>query len=299
MTSNSEISEKEVEAAFRAFCDACQFRDGEEQYRDFDTEKAARPELYNFGMKGMRTALEAAALARAEANAGEPVAYLRVQRKSGEKILSFEPLADLPFNREWWEEIPLGPIARPAPQPSGPVIGDERIYPNEAFGSAHPTLEDAPITRPFRDDGSPEWMQIERLFERFRVPAPDYRLRDELVVLLSWARYGERLHDRAPQPSGPVKALVERLRHHYNHARDTHHFKAAYTIEEVLSAITAGKPEQAVPSDYSEEAMLTLAREAVRTGITRSSFSQCAEWAHDEATDETAAPTAGGGDEVR
>ena len=40
---------------------------------------------------------------------------------------------------------------------------------------------------------------------------------------------------------------------------------------------------------YNDEAMLELARLAVASGVSRSSFAQCAEWAHDMASDEAAA----------
>ena len=40
------------------------------------------------------------------------------------------------------------------------------------------------------------------------------------------------------------------------------------------------KPEPAI---YTDAAMIELARDAVRQGVSRSSFGQCAEWAHDEA----------------
>lgn len=47
-----------------------------------------------------------------------------------------------------------------------------------------------------RDNGKPEWQQVNDLFERHGLASPDWRLRDELVTWLAWARYGERLDER-------------------------------------------------------------------------------------------------------
>jgi hypothetical protein len=47
---------------------------------------------------------------------------------------------------------------------------------------------------------------------------------------------------RASAPPAP-DGVVERLRKHYDHARITHHFKAAYTIEEVSATLSAQEAE--------------------------------------------------------
>ncbi|TIN82197.1 hypothetical protein [Mesorhizobium sp.] len=50
-----------------------------------------------------------------------------------------------------------------------------------------------PLTQPIADNGNPEWLQIIGLFERYGMSEPPTRLRDELVTLLAWARYGQEL----------------------------------------------------------------------------------------------------------
>ncbi len=49
-----------------------------------------------------------------------------------------------------------------------------------------------PISQLMRDDGEPEWKQINALFLRNDINAFPIRLRDELSTMLAWARYGER-----------------------------------------------------------------------------------------------------------
>ena len=220
MTSNSEISEKEVEAAFRAFCDACQFRDGEEQYRDFDTEKAARPELYNFGMKGMRTALEAAALARAEANAGE---------LSPEDENYLQEVAD----GAWGDDPRTRGLARdrlaahPAPQPSGPVEALDDLTRDEISSLAKRLCPDCGREKAMSAADAargqcPKWWAITDADAekdcRNHVPQPSRPTRELIEAGLlrgdESCECGEctveecndcMMPDAAPQPSGPVE----------------------------------------------------------------------------------------------
>jgi len=64
-------------------------------------------------------------------NAGEPEGYLRVLKATGERVIGFEPLADVQFNRDRWEEFPL--YASPPPTEATPAeatvgeISDEQI----------------------------------------------------------------------------------------------------------------------------------------------------------------------------
>lgn len=51
---------------------------------------------------------------------------------------------------------------------------------------------------------APEWKQINDMFHRHRLEPPTWQLRDKLVNLLVWARYGEKL-DAALSPSGEEK----------------------------------------------------------------------------------------------
>ena len=53
-----------------------------------------------------------------------------------------------------------------------------------------------PLGRVGNANGRPEWQQIEDLFEAHRLPGPPWRLRDELVMMLAWARYGEKLDEQ-------------------------------------------------------------------------------------------------------
>lgn len=39
--------------------------------------------------------------------------------------------------------------------------------------------------------------------------------------------------------------LIDRLRKHFDHARETHHFKAAYTVEEVIEKLASAESENA------------------------------------------------------
>ena len=53
-----------------------------------------------------------------------------------------------------------------------------------------------PISRLLVSDEVPLWKQIDTIFVRHGAEPPHWRLRDELVTHLQWARYGLRL-DRA------------------------------------------------------------------------------------------------------
>jgi len=95
-------------------------------------------------------------------------------------------------------------------EPTDAMLATARDWSADAFGkpigndaargcwgamlSAAPSPQEAPVkplVRPFGDTGTPEWQQIIALFNRYGAPPPGTRLRDELVVLLEWARYGE------------------------------------------------------------------------------------------------------------
>lgn len=52
------------------------------------------------------------------------------------------------------------------------------------------------------------------------------------------------LSEAPAKPLPPTRtALIAALRQHYQHARDTHHFKAAYTIEDVITALSEAPRE--------------------------------------------------------
>lgn len=57
-------------------------------------------------------------------------------------------------------------------------------------------LREAPISRLMTDTGKPEWQQINDMFLRHGINAFSIRLRDELVTMLVWARYGEAIAAR-------------------------------------------------------------------------------------------------------
>jgi hypothetical protein len=50
---------------------------------------------------------------------------------------------------------------------------------------------EVPTMHLLRDSGRPEWQQIVDLFARHGAPEPPWHLRDQLVAMLVWARYGE------------------------------------------------------------------------------------------------------------
>jgi hypothetical protein len=66
------------------------------------------------------------------------------------------------------------------------AVRQERDELREALG-------ERPTMHLRKDSGDPEWQQVNALFERHGLPAPDWRMRDELVGWLVWARYGEKL----------------------------------------------------------------------------------------------------------
>lgn len=55
---------------------------------------------------------------------------------------------------------------------------------------------DKPLCSMMTDSGDPAWQQIEALFGRHGLCAPHWRLRDEIVNLWSWAKYGTELDAR-------------------------------------------------------------------------------------------------------
>lgn len=67
-----------------------------------------------------------------------------------------------------------------------------------------------PLTPLMSDNGDPEWQQILSLFSRHGAPEPHWRLRDELVTILAWARYGAAA---SPVQAGidPLVAEIEAL----------------------------------------------------------------------------------------
>ncbi|TIN82223.1 hypothetical protein [Mesorhizobium sp.] len=52
------------------------------------------------------------------------------------------------------------------------------------------------------------WQQINTLFRRNNLPPPHTSLRDELVTILAWARYGQEL-DAAIEAARPITAKLE------------------------------------------------------------------------------------------
>lgn len=61
-------------------------------------------------------------------------------------------------------------------------------------------MDDRPISAPMqRSETDPTWVQVIKLFQRHNMPEPPVRLRDELVVALEWAWYGQFLSDTPPQ----------------------------------------------------------------------------------------------------
>lgn len=60
-----------------------------------------------------------------------------------------------------------------------------------------PDMHSRPLSPlPFHGVELAEWQCIEALFAKHRQPAPPVPLRDELVVLLQWARRGFELDER-------------------------------------------------------------------------------------------------------
>ena len=56
--------------------------------------------------------------------------------------------------------------------------------------------EDRPPFAMTRASEKPEWQQVIDLFAKYGLPPPEWRLRDELVTWLAWARYGEKLDEQ-------------------------------------------------------------------------------------------------------
>ncbi len=67
--------------------------------------------------------------------------------------------------------------------------------------------EKRPLVRLRPDDGEPMWQQINAMFERHHENPPFWRLRDELVTRLDWARYGEALE--AMLPASPASSSIQ------------------------------------------------------------------------------------------
>lgn len=67
------------------------------------------------------------------------------------------------------------------------------LAPLVAKSKAPPDV-DRPICSPPRQSDAPLWQQVNALFERHGMSSPDWRLRDELVGWLEWARHGELLN---------------------------------------------------------------------------------------------------------
>lgn len=59
-----------------------------------------------------------------------------------------------------------------------------------ALATKQAGVKERPITPPPRASDKPEWEQVNDLFERYGLASPDWRMRDELVGWLIWARYG-------------------------------------------------------------------------------------------------------------
>lgn len=60
------------------------------------------------------------------------------------------------------------------------------------------TSSSKPICTPLRKDPNlHEWQQVIELFRRHGLEDPPVRLRDEIVVLMSWAWYGQELDAQA------------------------------------------------------------------------------------------------------
>ncbi|TPN11670.1 hypothetical protein [Mesorhizobium sp. B2-1-2] len=73
-------------------------------------------------------------------------------------------------------------------------------------------LADAPAAALMHDTGEPEWKQINALFLSNGINTFPISLRDELSIMLAWARYGERvadlfLSDDQPLPDTEEKGL--------------------------------------------------------------------------------------------
>jgi hypothetical protein len=117
---------------------------------------------------------DAAALRSKQEPAGEPVTIVSRERPP----LRLDPEDVAILDQAWREGSPV--ITAP-PAPAGKVKGLERPI--------------TPLSTLSND--LPAWQQVEELFNRHRAPTPPWRLRDELVTILSWALYGVALEPSA------------------------------------------------------------------------------------------------------
>jgi hypothetical protein len=58
-------------------------------------------------------------------------------------------------------------------------------------------MSNRPLTRVPTFAGLADWQAIEHLFSKAGMSPPPTRLRDELVGILQWARFGQEVSDRA------------------------------------------------------------------------------------------------------
>ncbi|MGN6775968.1 hypothetical protein, partial [Rhizobium sp.] len=71
-------------------------------------------------------------------------------------------------------------------------------------------VTERPLSRMRSDDGRPMWEQISDLIKFHMNERPPIRLRDELVTILDWARYGEaRLIDAEAEATSLRRKLEE------------------------------------------------------------------------------------------
>ena len=75
-------------------------------------EGSSNPYDWRGKINALRSAL-ATLPQQAATGEGEAIAYLRHDKETGRDELSFTPIADMPFNRERFEQIALGPITTP------------------------------------------------------------------------------------------------------------------------------------------------------------------------------------------
>jgi hypothetical protein len=58
-------------------------------------------------------------------------------------------------------------------------------------------VSNRPLTRLRSFGNSADWQSINLLFANFGLEPPPTRLRDELVLMLQWARFGQEVSDSA------------------------------------------------------------------------------------------------------
>lgn len=125
--------------------------------------------------------------------------------------------------------------------------------PSGALPGANTEAEPAgPICRLDPDDGQPAWAQIVDLFNRHGLSAPPTKLRDELVVHLAWARYGETLN--ANTEAEPAAAVANWM---ITHSYATGH---GDTIEDMLGELEWQAKERGNIPDLLEALKLGLGR---------------------------------------